>query len=540
MFVRKKKNRSGSISIVVVDKSRGRFREVRQFGVAHTEAEADALYTQAREWICRYAGQQTIDFGGGAVASENEVDMLVSRIDGVSINGAQLLLNRIYDSVGFNRIKDDVLRHLVVARISQPSSKLATTSYLRSYFKEDIDLSRIYRYMDKLYNSQMELVQEISITHTRSILGGSIGLLFYDVTTLYFEAAPKDDMRQSGFSKDGKTAEAQIVLGLLVSRDGYPLSYSIFNGSQYEGYTMIPIIDDFVSRFSLADFVIVADSGLMSAKNIRLLRSAGYKYIVGARIKTENSSLREWILSLEKTNGAAYETRKDDGDRLIVSYSANRASNDARNRAKGVARLEKSYRTGKLTKDKINKRGYNKFLEISKDVEVTISQERIAEDERWDGLKGYVTNTDLRREDVIDQYHGLWVVEKAFRVSKGNLEMRPIFHFTERRIEAHICICFVAYKVYKELERVIRHAGIAMSVDKVLDIAKTIITIDVRTDGVHGVSKRTLFLTEEQKAIKQLFEMDTSRKPSSNCSKWIPQKVIRVTHRRSQVKTLRN
>ena len=293
----------------MVDKSRGRFREVRQFGVAHTEAEADALYTQAREWIRRYAGQQTIDFGGGAVASENEVDMLVNRIDGVSINGTQLLLNRIYDSVGFNRIKDDVLRHLVVARISQPSSKLATTSYLRSYFKEDIDLSRIYRYMDKLYNSQMELVQEISITHTRSILGGSIGLLFYDVTTLYFEAAPKDDMRQSGFSKDGKTAEAQIVLGLLVSRDGYPLSYSIFNGSQYEGYTMIPIIDDFVSRFSLTDFVIVADSGLMSAKNIRLLRSAGYKYIVGARIKTENSSLREWILSLEKTNGAAYETR---------------------------------------------------------------------------------------------------------------------------------------------------------------------------------------------------------------------------------------
>ena len=214
---------------------------------------------------------------------------------------------------------------------------------------------------------------------------------------------------------------------------------------------------------------------------------------------------------MEQTNGAAYETRKDDGDRLIVSYSANRASNDARNRAKGVARLEKSYRTGKLTKDKINKRGYNKFLEISKDVQVTISQERIAEDERWDGLKGYVTNTDLRQEDVIDQYHGLWVVEKAFRVSKGNLEMRPIFHFTERRIEAHICICFVAYKVYKELERVIRHAAIAMSVDKVLDIAKTIITIDVRTDGVRGVSKRTLFLTEEQKAIKQLFEMDTTK-----------------------------
>ena len=118
MFVRRKKNRSGSVSVVVVDKSRGGYREIRQFGVAHTGAEAEALCTQAREWIRRYAGQLSIDFEGETVASGNEVDMLVSRIDGVSINGIQLLLNRIYDCVGFNRIKDDVLRHLVVARIS--------------------------------------------------------------------------------------------------------------------------------------------------------------------------------------------------------------------------------------------------------------------------------------------------------------------------------------------------------------------------------------------------------------------------------------
>ena len=126
---------------------------------------------------------------------------------------------------------------------------------------------------------------------------------------------------------------------------------------------------------------------------------------------------------------------------------------------------------------------------------------------RWDGLKGYITNTSLDAEEVISQYHGLWVVEKAFRVSKGNLEMRPVFHFTERRIEAHVCICFIAYKVYKELERIIRISKIDLSVDKVLDIAKTIATIDIKTDGVEGVSKRTLFLTEEQMAIKPLFDL---------------------------------
>ena len=112
----------------------------------------------------------------------------------------------------------------------------------------------------------------------------------------------------------------------------------------------------------------------------------------------------------------------------------------------------------------MNRRGYNKFLEISKDIQVYISEERISNDEKWDGLKGYTTNTDLDAEKVADQYHGLWVVEKAFRVSKGTLDMRPMFHFTERRIEAHVCICFVAYKVYKELERIIKLAGINMSI----------------------------------------------------------------------------
>ena len=501
MFVRKKKNRSGSVSVAVVDKSRGRFREIRQFGVAHTEAEINALVRQANDWIRRYAGQRLIDFEGDSVSRETDIDQFVDRIGSASINGTYMLLSQVYDLVGFNQIRDEILRHLVIARICQPASKLATTAYLRSYYKEDVHLSRIYRYMDKLYNRQMERVQEISIAHTRQILGGSIGLLFYDVTTLYFETAPGDDMRQAGFSKDGKTSEAQVVLGLLVSRDGYPLSYSIFNGSQYEGYTMIPIIDDFVHRFSLKDFVVVADSGLMSEKNVRLLRSAGYKYIIGARIKSEDSATKEWILSLEKKDCAGYECLRSNGDRLIVGYSSGRAAND-------VERLEKSYKSGILTKANVNKRGYNKFLEISKDVQVRINPEKIAEDERWDGLKGYVTNTDLAADEVISQYHGLWVVERAFRISKGNLEMRPMFHFTERRIEAHVCICFVAYKVYKELERIIKLSGIGLSVDKVIDIAKTIISIDIKTDGVAGTARRTLFLTDEQKIIQPLFDLE--------------------------------
>jgi transposase len=134
--------------------------------------------------------------------------------------------------------------------------------------------------------------------------------LFYDVTTLYFETEQNDELRENGFSQDGKHSQPQIVLGLLVSKDGYPLSYSIFNGSQYEGRTMIPIVEDFVQRFNMEDFVVVADSGLMNKSNISLLESGGYKYIIGARIKNETHQVKQWILSLEKPDGEFNERKK--------------------------------------------------------------------------------------------------------------------------------------------------------------------------------------------------------------------------------------
>lgn len=513
MYVRKKHNRSGSTSVVVVSKASGRYKEVKTFGSSFLESEIETLCQRANDWIHSAGGMQhELDFDDRKGREIEETERVLSNMDAVLINGTQLLLDLVYDSIGFNRIPDEVLRHLVIARVSQPRSKLATVEYLKSYYDEDVDLSNIYRYMDKLYNTQMELAQEISVEHTRKVLGGRVGLMFYDVTTLYFETSKTDALREPGFSKDGKTAESQVVLGLLVSEGGYPLSYSLFNGSQYEGFTMMPMIDDFKQRFKLGeDFVVVADSGLMSRNNVSLLQQAGYKYVLGARIKSEPNNVREWMLSLEKKDNTCYEHKRQNGERLIVSYSEKRAKKDAYNRERGVARLRKAYKSGHLTKQQVNRRGYNKFLEISKDVDVVISEEKIAEDSRWDGLKGYITNTGLEADKVIAEYHGLWVVERAFRVSKGSLDIRPMFHFTERRIEAHVCICFIAYKVYKELERIIKLTGINMSVGHVLDAAKTVTTIRVNLPENGRVLSKTMFLTERHHAIEPLFSAEIYR-----------------------------
>lgn len=184
MFVRKKKNRSGTTSIVVVDKSQGKFKEIQSMGTGQTESEIETLCLKAKEWIKSYAGQLEMDFAEPELKSQEafETIRVLTNINSVLLNGTQLLLNRIYDSIGFNTIKDEILRYLVIARVSQPQSKMATVAYLKSYFDEDVDLQHIYRYMDKLYSTQIELVQQISVNHTMKILGGKIGIVFYDVT----------------------------------------------------------------------------------------------------------------------------------------------------------------------------------------------------------------------------------------------------------------------------------------------------------------------------------------------------------------------
>ena len=267
---------------------------------------------------------------------------------------------------------------------------------------------------------------------------------------------------------------------------------------------MIPVIEDFVNRFKLDEFVIVADSGLMNKSNINLLESGKHKYIIGARIKNESQELKSWILSLDKRNGEFYEYEKG-GKRLIVGYSEKRAKKDRYNRNKGVRRLEKAYKSGRITKENINKRGYNKFLELSDNVQVRINQQAIKDDEKWDGWKGYITNTDLPCKEISEQYNGLWEIERAFRVTKGTLEIRPMFHFTPARIEAHVCICFVAYKIYKELERRLKTKGVGVSVDKALNIAKTITTLKIKLPTSGETMTKTMLITPRHKSIAQLF-----------------------------------
>ena len=513
MYVKKIKNRSGSVSVIVASKHKGRYKKLTTIGISKDKSEIEQLEQKGWDWIHRrkLSVQPELDlFGDERRVLEREREMterVLSNIDNILLNGTELILDRVFDRIGFNRVEDTVFRKLVQSRLSFPASKAATVEYLKNHYDDDVDLSKIYRYLDKLNDRHKGLVQDISVRHTMEVLGGHIGVMFYDVTTLYFETDRQDDLRKTGFSKEGRHSNPQVILGLLVSLEGYPLAYCIHEGNKYEGHTMLPVIREFVARYTLDDFIVVADSGLMSSDNINELEAEGCKYIIGSRIKNESEAVKRQILSFDRENGVMHEIDKGHGRRLLVGYSSNRARKDAHNREKGIRRLEKAYRAGHLSKENINRRGYNKFLDMDGSTTVSINYDRIREDERWDGLKGYLTNTLIPTDEVVTAYHNLWNVERAFRIAKSKLEIRPMFHFTRRRIEAHVCICFVALKVYKELERLLKLNHINMSVDKVLNMAKTVTTISIYMpeNKTHYVKTMPM---KRHKPIEKLFDED--------------------------------
>ncbi len=506
MFVRKKKNKSGIVSVQIIDKSTGKYTVVQTVGSSSVVHEIDYLFKKGQKEILRIQEQYSLNFD-----QEKEiafVDTFMESIASISLIGPELLLGRIFDEIGFNEIKESLFKDLVITRLVYPVSKLKTTDYLFKYKGEQVSVYSIYRFLDRLNNELIEKVKKISLKHTKSILGSEIIVVFYDVTTLYFEARDDDDFRIAGFSKDGKHQQPQIILGMLVSEGGYPLDYDLFEGNKYEGDTIIPVLEHFEKKHKFEQLIVVADAGLLSNKNILLLKEKKYQYILGARIKNESKIVKETILKLKLKDKECQVIAKEDNSKLIVSYKTNRAKKDASNRKKGYEKLKLKVESGKLTKSNINNKGYNKYLKLEGETKISLDEKKFKEDDKWDGLKGYLTNTDLSKEDVIEKYNQLWQIEKTFRISKSDLQIRPIYHRLKTRIEAHICIAFAACKIYKELERQLKNHKSEYSTEQVIDILKTIYKITFETPYSKTTHLKLLLKNEEQKKVVRLFKLE--------------------------------
>lgn len=502
MYIRKKPNASGSQSVQVIQKINGKYKVIKTIGSATTQQKIDQLINLARQEIERLCAQPKL-----FVSEEDAaIDQAFALLNNASIRtvGPEIIFGKIYDYIGFGAVNEELFRHLVIARLAFPLSKLKTIDYLYRYQGKSLDIDAVYRFLDRLNDKLKPQIEQIAFAHTRRVLQNNISVVFYDMTTLYFEASDEDDLRKTGFSKDGKHQCPQIYIGLLVGLGGYAIGYDIFEGNTYEGHTLIPFIEKITTKFGLNKPIIVADAGLLSNDNVRALESKGYEYILGARLKNETEKIKTQLLQNQYAEGTTISVKRSGSTRLIVSYSSTRAAKDAYNRKRGLSRLEKQVQSGRLTKSSINNKGYNKYLRLTGEVDVEIDYEKYNHDQVWDGLKGYVTNTALSDNDVIENYRNLWHIEKAFRMSKTDLRIRPIYHRLKKRIEAHICISFTAYCVYKELERVLYQARSNLSLKKAAEITHNMYQITYTLPGAKRTKSKLLNMDLEQEELYRI------------------------------------
>jgi hypothetical protein len=238
MFLRTLKNRTGNISVQIISKASGKYKVVKTIGCGSTEQELEKLWYLGKQEIERLSAQSKI------FVSEQDtvVEQVMRSLDNANIRtiGPELIFGKLYDSIGFGMVEEELFRHLVIARLAFPLSKLKTVEYLYRYQGISLDIDAVYRFLDKLNDQLKAQIEQIAFAHTKKVLKGNLSIVFYDMTTLYFEASDEDDLRKTGFSKDGKHQNPQIYLGLLVGMGGYAIGYDIFEGDIYEGHTLIP------------------------------------------------------------------------------------------------------------------------------------------------------------------------------------------------------------------------------------------------------------------------------------------------------------
>ena len=440
MFVRTKQQSNGKVSILIVENVR-EFGKVRQKTLRHVATVLPDEVDRFKE-----------------LAEHIRADMKVAREQNLSkireesriVTGIHEIYGSLYDEIGFSgifkscRISGSVFKDMVMARLAKPCSKRSSAELLERDFGICIAIEKIYRMMDILTEKRINRIRDCCWYHSKGLLTEEIKVMFCDCTTLYFESFTKGELRRFGSGKDHKFNQGQILLALMVTREGLPVGYDVFPGNRYESDTFKHAIEKIKTRYRVKRVVIVADSSLLSMQNVELLEKENLQYILGARLKSLPKNWQDRIL-----DNTDYDKKKKEDEILrIATYQY------AKNR-----RLIVSHSTKRADKDRKNREKAN--------------EEKPERDALWDGLHGIITNVkekEMNAEEALSQYHGLWQAEESFRLQKHDLKVRPVFHWSIKRIKAHIAICFAAFSLIRFLQyRLKRKTGEYFSAERIKD-----------------------------------------------------------------------
>lgn len=418
---------------------------VSHVGSAHTKEEEGALKLSAQDHIKKISKQASL-FTSAKQEPSNMVSLEKCKYLGFQYCFMYETLSRIFIHFKFHKLRNNILNDLVLMRIAEPTSKLRSIELLNEYFGIKYLRKRFYEALAGFADFKNK-AETKALDIAKKEFNFDFSFVFYDVTTLYFESFKPDELRKHGFSKDNKSQQPQIVIGLVVTQEGFPVAYEVFEGNKFEGHTLIPVIHKFQARHRIKTLTVVADAAMLSFENIKALEANALRYIVGARMGNLPFRVIENISKkLNQRDGAHLRTTTSHGD-IVCAFSSKRY-------AKGGREMENQIKKAEVLVKAPSALRRTKFLRNKDKANLELNTELIEKTKLLLGIKGYYTNlgAEVSNQTIIDHYHGLWHVEQAFRIAKSDLQMRPIYHFKKEAIETHVLICFMALAVCKYME----------------------------------------------------------------------------------------
>ena len=369
---------------------------------------------------------------------------------------------------------------MLLERLNEPCSKRQNYVHQVEYIGlEPIYLQHLYRTLDRLAECS-DKIQSHIYQSGRDLFNTELDVVFYDVTTLYFESQrPSDEenrtLRRKGFSKDGKIGDTQILFSLLIDKNKNPIGYEIFEGSSFEGHTFAQAVERLKKKYNIKKLIVVADRGMLNKDNMEVVVNADYEYIIGEKLRKLPDNLKDYFTDLKnytrsfeipdkedpkKMLTIRYCTAQYNGRKIIGTFSSKRAQKDKYDRESRLQTAEKLLQKPEL----IDKKAAQFFLKKQSKNKYELDQQKIKNNERFDGFLAIATNaTDITEQQAIDQYRQLYKIEQAFRVFKDYLQIRPMFHWTDKRIKGHICLCYIAYTLLNWLHKQLESKQIKLS-----------------------------------------------------------------------------
>lgn len=482
-FLRVEKKKSGTyLRIVESYKSEGRSRHrtVHSLGKAE-DYRPEQLESIAKKFL-ELAGMKMDDIIASSFHETNRFNygyaMIIKKMWAIFQMGVFVKMANVRTRTRFNW--EETLQFMMAERLNEPCSKLQSFTNQSEYigFSAKADLQHFYRTLDIL-NKEQDALKEHLFRQQSSLFAQSLDAVFYDVTTLYFDSQIEQEgsIRKKGYSKDGKAHKTQVVLGLLVDKMRNPISYDVYEGNTYEGHTMIAALKKLKKQYSIDRCIVVADSAMIDKDNRDYITGNELDYILGDRIKSLPIKVKEQLLDktkhdkvLESVGKEKYSYTELDykGRRIICTYSEKRAKKDAHQRAKLIEKAQDWIENPGKYKQ-VKKRGAGRFINIDKDgLPRELDQQKIQMDSKYDGFKAIATTTRLGVAEILEKYRDLFEVEHAFRTLKSQLEIRPVFHWTNERIQGHIAMCFLSYTFLNYLRNTttLQYGKIIRALDK--------------------------------------------------------------------------